>query len=173
MHAKGLPSFLGVYPSDILPPSITRSATLIVKTDPNTAKRTHWLAIYLKPRSYTGYFFDSYGLPPLIPSILTFLRRACSDWEYNTTQLQGCTSRFCGEYCCLFAFYMDSGYTPKQFVGLFDAYTADRQISRLFALEFGPLRTTGRGSQGCSASIKGNYPTSTGPFGSCHSFDMH
>ena len=27
-----------------------------------------------------------------------------------------------------------------------------------------------RGGQGCTASIKGKYPTSTGPFGSCHSF---
>ena len=36
-------------------------------------------------------FLDSYGLPPLVPNILTFLRHACSVWEYNTTHLQGLT----------------------------------------------------------------------------------
>jgi hypothetical protein len=54
-------------------------------------------------------FFYFYGLPPLIPSILTFLRRACSVWEYNTTKQQGWTSTVCGEYCCLFALYVDLG----------------------------------------------------------------
>ena len=54
----------------------------------------------------------------------------------------------CGEYCCLFALYKDRGFTPKEFVGLFDAATADRQISRLFTSEFGPLRTKRRRGQG-------------------------
>jgi hypothetical protein len=170
---KDVPSFLGVYPSDILPPSITRPTTLIVNTDPHTASGTHWLAIHLQPRSYSGYFFDSYGLPPLIPSILTFLRRTCSVWEYNTTQLQGWTSTVCGEYCCLFALFIHRGYSPLQFVGLFDPATADSQISRLFALEFGPLRTKRREGQGCTASINGNYTASARPFGSCHSSDTH
>ena len=85
---KHVLSFLDVYPSDILPPLITCSATVIVNTDPHTAKGTHWLAIRLKPRSYPGYFFDSYGLPPFIPSILTFLRRVVSVYDYNSTQLQ-------------------------------------------------------------------------------------
>ena len=71
------------------------------------------LASNLQPRSYSGYFFDSYGLPPLIPSILNFLRRMCSHWEYNTTQLLGLTSTICGEYFCLFALYMYRGYSPN------------------------------------------------------------
>ena len=133
---RDVPSFLGVYPSDIRPPSITRSANLIVNTDTHTSKGTYWLAIHVQPRFYSVYFLDSYGLPPLIPSILTFLRRACSVYEYNTIQLQGCTSSVCGEYCCLFALYIHRGYTPRQFVGLFDAATANRQISRLYASEF-------------------------------------
>ena len=174
---KDVISFLGVYPSDILPspPSLTRSATLIVNTDPHTANGTHWLAIHLQPRSYSGYFFDSYGLPPHLPSILTLLRRACSVWEYNTTHLQGLTSTFCDKYCCLFALYMDRGYSPKQFVGLFDAAIADSQISSLFASDFGPLRSTSRGSQGYTpaGSIKGSYPTSVGLFGSWLSFVTH
>ena len=135
--------------------------------------RKHWLAIHLQLRSYSGYFFDFYGLLPLNPSILNFLRRACSVWEYNLTQLQGWTSTVCGEYCCLFALYMDRGYTPRQFVSPFDAATFDRQISRLCASDFGPLHTKRCGGQGCTASMKGNYTTSLSPFSSCHSFDTH
>ena len=63
------------------------------------------------------------------------------------------------------------GYTPRHFVGLFDAATADRQIIRLFESEFGPLCRTRRGGQGCTASIKGNYTASASPFSFCHSFD--
>ena len=130
---KDVPSFLGVYPSDILPPSITLCANLIVNTDPHTASGTHWLANHLQPRSYFGYFFDSYGLPPLNPSIANFISRTCSVWEYNTTRLQEWKSTDCGQYCCLFVLYIHRGYSPRQFVGLFYSATADRQISRLFA----------------------------------------
>jgi len=58
-------------------------------------------------------------------------------------------------------------------VGHFDAATADRQISRLFASEFGQLSTKCRGSQCCTASIKGKYTASASPFSSCHAFDSH
>ena len=111
-----MPSFLAVYPSDILrpPTSVTRSLTLIENTDRHTAKETHWLAIRHQPRYYYGYFFDSYGLPPLDPIILTFLFRACSVCEYNTTQLQSLSCSAYGTYCCIFAFYMYRGYSPKK-----------------------------------------------------------
>ena len=133
-------SFLGAFPSDILPPpSVTEAATLIVNTDPHTSRGTHWLAIRLQPRSYSAYFFDSYGLPPLIPDITHFLRRACIVWDYNSTRLQVLTSSVCGKYCCLFALYMDRGYSPKRFVGLFDPAIADAQIDSFFASEFGPV----------------------------------
>jgi hypothetical protein len=46
--------------------------------------------------------------------------------------------------------------------GLFDPTTADSQISRLFTLEFGPLRTKRREIQGSTPSIKGNYTVSVG-----------
>ena len=102
---KNVPSFLGVYPSDILPP-ITRSATLIVNTDPHTASGTPWLAIHLQPRSYSGYFFDSYGLPPLVPNILTFYTvRAPS----GNTLLRSC--RASPVVCANIAVYSHSTWT--------------------------------------------------------------
>jgi len=66
---------------------------------------------------------------------------------------------------------MGRGYNPKQIVDLLDAATVDRLIRRLFASEFEPLQTNRRGVQGCTTSIKGNYPKSASPFSSCHSFE--
>jgi hypothetical protein len=66
---KNVKSFLGAFPSDLLPHSITVPSTIIVNTDNHTQLGTHWLAIRLEPRSYTAFYFDSYGLArhPIIP----------------------------------------------------------------------------------------------------------
>jgi hypothetical protein len=67
-------SFLGVFPSDLLPKySIALYGTLIVNTDPQTESGSHWLAIHFQSLSSTEFYFDSYGLPPLIPSIQTLI----------------------------------------------------------------------------------------------------
>jgi len=120
-------SFLGVYASDLLPRSIVQTGTIIVNTDPGTEKGSHWQAIHFQNphRSSSCYFFDSYSRPPYIPYILYFIRRNCIVWQYNRTQLQGPTTTVCGEYCFFFALYMNRGYTPQQFVGLFAADNAD------------------------------------------------
>jgi len=66
-----------------------------------------------------------------VPDILAFVTRNCTTWDHNKRTLQSLTSDVCGKYCCLFALYMDWGYTPKQFVALFgDA--ADRQVEETF-----------------------------------------
>jgi len=72
-------------------------------------------------------------------------------WDYNVTQLQVLISAVCGHYCCLFALYMDRGYTPKQFVALFNADIADRQVEEIFLKKFGSLRRVQRGGQ-CSSN---------------------
>jgi len=59
------------------------------------------------------------------------MKRNRKTWDYNRRQLQGLTSDVCGKYCCLFAIYMDWGYTPKQFISLFVACkNADRWVDR-------------------------------------------
>jgi len=146
---RNVKSFVGVYSSDLIPHSIIESSCLILNTDPHTEKGTHWLAIYLQPKSYSAYYFDSYALPPFLPTVRDFLRRNCSIWTYNKVQLQGDTSAVCGHYCCLFALYMDRGYTPQQFVNIFDSKKADTQILKMFASEFEPLRKDVCGGQCC------------------------
>jgi hypothetical protein len=65
---RNVPSFLGVYPSDLLPPhAITRPGTVIINADPRTRSGSHWFAIRLEPKSFNAFYFDSYGLLPLFP----------------------------------------------------------------------------------------------------------
>jgi hypothetical protein len=149
-----LTTFLGVFPSDMLTHSITRTGTVIVNTDAHTQTGLHWLAIHLEPRSSTAFYFDSYGLSPHINDIQSFLRRNSTVLHYNTVQFQGPTSTVCGKYCCLFALYMDRGYTGKQFVGMFTPCLADRQVERFFATEFGSLRGIARGGLCCTSRYK-------------------
>jgi hypothetical protein len=151
---KNVKSFLGAYPADMLPHYITQPSTVIVNTDAHTQSGTHWLAIRLEPKSYTAFYFDSYGLPPSIHNIQAFLRRNCTILNYNKALLQGPVSTVCGKYCCLFALYMDRGYTANQFVGLFTPSIADQQVESLFASEFGYLRQLPRGGQCCVSRYK-------------------
>jgi len=137
-------SFLGVYASDLLTRSIVQAGTVIVNTDPHTQRGSHWQAInFQNPRSSKCYFFDSYGCHPHIPSFLDFIRRNCTLCQYNRTQLQGPTTTVGDEYCCLFALYMDRGYTPQQYVGLFAADSANRHIHRLFRSDIVPKEEEG------------------------------
>ena len=154
-NLRDVPTLLGVCPSDLLPTMlpVSRSTTLVVYTDPHIAEGTHWLATHLQTRSYSGYLFWFLQLAHLVPHILAFLRRTCNVWACNATQLQVFTSTICGKYCCLFALYVDCGFTPNQFVGLFDGAIADRQVKR-FASEFGLLREYPRGGHCCTCVYK-------------------
>ena len=65
-------TFLGVFPSELLPHSLTQLSTIIVNFDPHTEESFHWPAINFQPKSFSGFYFDSYDLHPYIPSIRSF-----------------------------------------------------------------------------------------------------
>jgi hypothetical protein len=152
-----VPTFAGVFPSDLLPshplPGLAKY-TLIIITDIHTETGSHWVAVHLDTRSPTGYYFDSYGLFPLIPAIRHFLRRACILWSYNARTLQGFTTDVCGQYACLFALYMDRGLSPRQFLELFGMTEPDQLVEAAFVREFGRRNTRAsggiRGGQCCA-----------------------
>ena len=135
---RDVTSFLDVFLSDLLPSSSrnVKPCILIVNADPHTEGVSHWLAIRLTSRSSSAYYFDSYDIVPLVPSIRAFLHQNCTTWEYNKRQLHVLTSDVCGQYCCLCALFMDRGYTPQEFIKLF-ASNADRHLTQMFASEFG------------------------------------
>jgi len=136
---KDIPTFLGVYPSDLLPTFIHKTGTVIINADPHTRDGSHWLAIDFDIPLSTAFYFDSYGRPPSDPNILSFLKHNCAVWGYNTLSLQEPMSVVCGQYCCLFTRYMHKGITPLHIVRLFTAGFADRQVVHFFTAHVGPV----------------------------------
>jgi len=59
---RNVRSFLGVFPSDLLPQSVSQSGTVIINADPHTEKGSHLLAVHFRPKSFSAYFFESYLL---------------------------------------------------------------------------------------------------------------
>jgi len=57
---------------------ILKPSTIIVIADPHTEGGSHLIAIRFKPRSSSAYYFDAYGIIPLLPSIQTFIRHHCT-----------------------------------------------------------------------------------------------
>jgi len=135
---RDVSSFLDVYPYDLLSQSITHYTTNdINNADSKTEGGSHWLGVHFRFNSSSAYYFDSYGIVPLVPSIQAFLKRNCPTGGNNRRQLQGMTTDACGNYCYIFALYIDRSYTPQQFISRFNACNAaNQQVERYFTAEF-------------------------------------
>jgi len=149
---KDIPTFLGVYPSGLLPTSIHKTGTVIINANPHNREGSHWFAIRFEYPLSTSFYFDSYGRAPSDPNILSFKKHNSAIWAYNTSSLQGPTSVVCCHFCCLFTCYMDKGITPLQFVRLFTADVADRQAVQIFTAHLRPVCRNRRGGQCCKPS---------------------
>jgi len=150
-HAlQNVNSFLGVHASDILPLSIVQTGTIIVNTDPHTQPGLHWQAIYFQNphRNSNAYFFNSYGRYPVIPSIQNSIRRHCTVWQYNRTQLQGPTTTGCGEYCCTW-----TGAKPRNNLWGCLLLKTPIETHQLLCSEFGPTLCKQRSGGQCCTSL--------------------
>lgn len=124
---------VGVYPADRVPRVWTRSTAIVANTDEHNRPGEHWVAFFLDEHG-TGTYFDSYGIPPLDSGFLLRLRRNSTIHRWNTQQLQGIFSQTCGQYSCVFLYYMCIGYDLNQFLTLFteNCEYNDRLIVHLF-----------------------------------------
>lgn len=97
----------------------------------------HWVAFYVNGRG-TGTYFDSYELPPLDSRFFVRLLWNSTLHQWNTTPLQGMLSQICGQYCCVFLYFMCNGYNLSQFLNLFsdDCEHNDRLVVELFCKIF-------------------------------------
>jgi hypothetical protein len=118
----------------------------------NQCRSAHRKRFSLVSRSPTNTFLHSllfrlvrtasiYSLHILLP----YAQLLCLESQHFTTART--LSTVCGQYFCLFALYVDRGYTPKQFVDLVHSAKADSQISRMFEQEFGTLCSVPRGKE--------------------------
>lgn len=100
--------FVGVYPSDRIPSLKSLPAGIVLNFDSSRQSGSHWVAAWVNEDG-SAVYFDSYGLPPLKSSIVSFLDDF--EWELNTKRFQHFTSQDCGYYTILFVILSSRGYS--------------------------------------------------------------
>ena len=100
----------GIYSVNNLPTkhSATYPLLLVINTGLKGTKGEHWVALYINPWQKAVYF-DSYGLPPVAPSILQFLRKHSVSWTYSDRPIQDLRSTACGWFCLYFLYHAARG----------------------------------------------------------------
>jgi len=114
--------YCGIYPSDLLPDNPSKPCCFIVNTDPSHLPGKHWVVIYLSENSVIEYF-DSFGRPPIINNIQTFINKYGKKLINNKKQIQNNTSNTCGMFCILFIAFKTSGLNMSDFISLFSVDT--------------------------------------------------
>ena len=95
------PLLQGVFARDQLPSKIPFPSCLIVNTHEMDKPGEHWLALFYNQKGKCS-FFDSYGLPPSVYGLDSFVKRTPVSSEWNRVQYQPIYSKACGYYCFLF-----------------------------------------------------------------------
>lgn len=123
----------GVYPADRIPRRWSRPMNIIANTEDHTQAGAHWIAMHVDQYG-RGVFFDSYGMPPVIPHHRQRIRKNSLFYTYNNKQLQCLNSKVCGQYCIMFLDYMNRGYTLEKFCKLFssDCNKNDNIVSKYY-----------------------------------------
>ena len=106
---------VGVFPADQIPRVWTCPTAYVFNTDDHRKPGTHWVSIYVDTKR-NGYYFDSYGIEPMVPDHINRLRKNCKQFRCNTVQLQSLTSNVCGQFCIMFLHYMCAGMGVKKFM---------------------------------------------------------
>ena len=103
-------AYRGIYSVDSLPSDLTIKYPLLVviNTGPKDSPGEHWVTLYINPWQRAVYF-DSYGLPPLAPSICEFLQRHSVSWTYSDRPVQDLRSTACGLFCLYFLYHAARG----------------------------------------------------------------
>jgi hypothetical protein len=116
-HSTTSRYFLGVFPSDQLPPNGIPKlpCCMVCNTDPADQPGQHWVALYFGSDG-VGEYFDSYGQRPTVPSIQTFLEGNSGVQRYNNVTVQGHLSSACGHYCAYYLLLRCGGLSMTRIV---------------------------------------------------------
>lgn len=126
--------FKGVYPSDKLPYNAKLPLHIIVNTDPSHKKGQHWVCVSINKQG-KGFYFDSFGLPPVVPEIHKFIQtKSTAGWTYNRQQVQNIKTSTCGNYCVLYMIFKCNNLSHSVFMREFGKVTMknDIKMKKLF-----------------------------------------
>ena len=73
----------------------------IVNTHDHFNPAEHWVAMYFES-SFTGTYFDSYGISLMHREFAMFMSRNTAKWDYNQEMIQDFFSTNCGKFCIYF-----------------------------------------------------------------------
>ena len=148
------PIFGGVFPSDRLPHRKPPGKRLYVaNTDPARLGGRHWVAFFFKTDGDCVYF-DSYSMPPQIPSFVKFIKSNSVNLTFNKKCLQDALSVVCGHYCIFFAYHMARGKTLEQVINHFtNRLTFNDRLVKAFIVRIYKKNTKKRGGQCCRPNI--------------------
>ena len=84
----------------------------IVNTHNSDQPGEHWVVVFFNEN--TGYYFDSYALPPYKDEIRSFLDRNTQRYTWNPMRLQGTQTYVCGLYCIYALHFLSRGCDLKR-----------------------------------------------------------
>ena len=97
-------NFKGVLARDELPTELTYPACFVMNTEPRSKSGEHWLAVNFN-KDGSGYFFDSYGMPPAFYNMEQYMKKHSKKYTWNMRRIQG-LSNYCGFYCIFFLLFI-------------------------------------------------------------------
>ncbi len=118
LHPSTRRYFGGVKASDQLPVK-AQHRCYIVNLDKSTSSGSHWVALYFSSDG-KGEYFDSFGLPPMLPSIISFLNANSLSYSFNTKRLQHLRTAVCGQYCVYYLILRCSNMPMLRIVSYFN-----------------------------------------------------
>ena len=83
---KHVKYFQGVYPLDLLPPTLIKPSIIVINLDKHYMSGSHWVTVNFSDTGYAEYF-DSYGVLPLKLEIMAYLQRHSISWSFNRHRL--------------------------------------------------------------------------------------
>ena len=119
-HKETKKSFLGVFPSDMIPKKIYRyPSCFICNVDASNQEGSHWLAFFISSSNRIE-FFDSYGnAPDFFKGTISNFSSQYSEVLYNPLTLQSNFTAVCGQYTIYFLICKCRGDTMKKFLSQF------------------------------------------------------
>lgn len=133
-------SFVGVYPSDLLPNKVSdkKQSFIVANFSPSTSRGTHWVCFTISPNELE--FFDSSGGTLLVSrDFQRFVERNQRKYmRYNSNRLQSSETSCCGEFVCAFLDHRARGQSFNSFLNLFDDNykNNDEKIMQMFLNRF-------------------------------------
>ena len=103
-------NYLGCFSSNNLPLKKVKKSSLVCNLSKNTEEGTHFVAIIIDDEKI--FYIDSFGIPPYISGIISFIKNQHKKLYYLHNQIQPKKSVFCAFYAIMFVLSSENKDIP-------------------------------------------------------------